>query len=458
MNGTYMRPAPAFDNLIDLLIDTVCVVDERGYFVFVSAACERLLGYTPDELIGTRMIDLVHPDDRESTLRAATEIMQGRWRMDLENRYIRKDGSIVDIMWSARWSPEDRVRVAVARDVTARKRAERIRDALYRISEAAHTTDSLLRLYEHLHSIIGELLPAEDFTVALYDEPSDTLTFPYCVNERAPGPGPRPLGSDTPIARVIRGGEALRTAGSVRASTTGKDAAPPGDSGEWLGVPLWSQGRVMGVLAVESRSDDVHYSADDQHLLEFVSTQVAVTIERKQAEVLLRHRASHDALTNLPGRTLFNDRFEMALRRARREGERVALLFIDLDEFKRVNDTHGHEAGDRLLCTIAQRLSAQVRESDTVARIGGDEFIVLLGNVSGTDGVAGIVDKIGASIRDPLELGNERVMISASIGAAIYPEGGETPEALFRRADADMYARKSQGPELGEQGQGRLSE
>lgn len=437
-----MGPPVAFDSLIDLLIDMVCVVDETGKFVFVSAACERLLGYTPDELIGTNMIELVHPDDRERTLHAAADIMQGQWRTNLENRYVRKDGQVVNIMWSARWSPEDQVRVAVARDVTERKRAERIRDALYRISEAAHAADTLLLLYERLHSIIGELLPAEGFTVALYDEPNDTLTFPYCVTEHALGAGPQPLESGTRIARVIHEGEALHSAGPECASTTGESGTPQGESGDWLGVPLRLHGRVMGALVVESYSEDVRYSEDDQNLLEFVSTQVAVTIERKQAEVRLQHKANHDALTDLPGRTLFQDRFDMALRRARREGERIALLYIDIDGFKQVNDTHGHEAGDALLCAIAQRLSEQVRDFDTVARIGGDEFTVLLGKVSGNDGVAGVVDRIHATMSDPFDLGNERVTISVSIGAAVFPEEGETREELIRRADADMYARK----------------
>lgn len=437
-----MRSPVALDSLIDLLIDMVCVVDEAGKFVFVSAACERLLGYTPDELIGTSMIELVHPDDRERTLRAAAGIMQGQWRMNLENRYVRKDGKVVDIMWSARWSPEERVRVAVARDVTERKRAERIRDTLYLISEAAHATDTLLLLYERLHSIIGTLLPAERFTVALYDESNDTLTFPYCVNEHALGTGSQPFGSSTRIDRIIRSGEALHSAGSECASTTGASEAPQGESGDWLGVPLRLNGRVMGALVVESSSQDVRYSEDDQNLLEFVSTQVAVTIERKQAEVRLQHKANHDALTDLPARTLFQDRFDMALRRARRERERIALLYIDIDGFKQVNDTYGHEAGDALLCAFAQRLSDQVRDFDTVARIGGDEFTVLLGKISGSDGVAGVVDRIHAAISDPFELGNERVTISVSIGAAVFPEEGETREELFRRADADMYARK----------------
>ncbi|MGL4748166.1 MAG: PAS domain S-box protein, partial [Shewanella sp.] len=106
---------------IDLLLDAICVVDKSGRFEFVSAGAERIFGYTSDEMIGMQMLDLVLPEDRERTLAAAEEIMAGRYQLDFENRYIRKDGSIVDIRWSARWSEEYQQRVAVARDITKHK-------------------------------------------------------------------------------------------------------------------------------------------------------------------------------------------------------------------------------------------------------------------------------------------------------------------------------------------------
>ena len=119
---------------IDLLLDAICVVDKSGRFEFVSAGAERIFGYTPDEMIGMQMLDLVLPEDRERTLAAANEIMTDHYKIDFENRYIRKDGSIVDILWSARWSDEYQQRVAVARDITKNKNAERRQAALYEIS------------------------------------------------------------------------------------------------------------------------------------------------------------------------------------------------------------------------------------------------------------------------------------------------------------------------------------
>ncbi|PTT71675.1 diguanylate cyclase, partial [Pseudomonas sp. HMWF007] len=163
------RNSAPLASFIDLLLDAVCAVDKQGRFVFVSAACERIFGYTPEELIGRQMIELVHPADRQRTLAAAHEIMGGDPKHNFENRYVRKDGSVAHILWSARWSEVDQLRIAVARDITERKQAESRQAALYAISEAAHVAEDLLALFKRIHLIIGEWLPALNFSVALYD-------------------------------------------------------------------------------------------------------------------------------------------------------------------------------------------------------------------------------------------------------------------------------------------------
>ncbi len=427
---------------MDLLLDVICAVDAEGRFVFVSAACKRVFGYSQKELIGRKMIDLVLPEDRERTLQAAADIMGGRPKTHFENRYVRKDGQVVHIMWSASWSESDRIRLAVALDITELKRAERLRSALYQISEAAHAAEGLSALYRHIHQIIGDLLPADNFLVALYDESSDTLSFPYFVDEReqGPAPEPQPLRAGSPIAEVLRTGQALltTTAGSVAAT----DAATSRDHPDWLGVPLTSPEGVMGALVVQANSRSIRYTDEDKDLLHFVSTQVATAIERKQAETRLRHMARHDSLTDLPNRTLFHDRFDMALQRARRHGEHLALLYLDLNGFKRVNDTFGHAVGDLLLREVARRLALCVRASDTIGRMGGDEFTVLLANIHGPECAAIVAEKIRAAISKPFAVGAQALKISVSIGTAVYPEQGEDKERLFRNADAGMYAAK----------------
>ena len=148
------------EQVIDLLLDAVVIVDAEGRYVYVSAAYERIFGYAPEEVIGRQMIHLVHPEDRDKTMAAVREIMAGQDKTTLENRYIRKDGEVVHIMWSARWVPEHGVRIAVARDVSARVRAEATQAAVYAISEAAQAAGSLQSLYRTIHHVLGGLLPA----------------------------------------------------------------------------------------------------------------------------------------------------------------------------------------------------------------------------------------------------------------------------------------------------------
>lgn len=263
----------------------------------------------------------------------------------------------------------DRLRIAVARDVTALKRSESARPDLYRISEAAHAAGSLSALCRGILNVIDELLPAGNFYVALLDAASGRLSYPYLESQTEPARHSEPLPPGTPLEHVIRTGQPLLTA--REAFSEGNDTRPdPVPGGDWLGVPLVTGDRVMGAVVVETRTLDERYTAEDRDLLQFVSTQIATSIERTRSQDNLRHMAHHDALTSLPNRPLFCDRVDVAPKRARRDEELLALLYLDLDDFKKDNDTWGHHAGDLVLRQLAQRLVGCVRESDTVARAG----------------------------------------------------------------------------------------
>ncbi|MDZ7753937.1 MAG: EAL domain-containing protein [Gammaproteobacteria bacterium] len=164
--------------------------------------------------------------------------------------------------------------------------------------------------------------------------------------------------------------------------------------------------------------------------------------ERKEAEARIQHMAFHDALTGLPNRTLFNDRLRQAISRARRTGKRAAVMFMDLDRFKDVNDTLGHEVGDELLKAVAQRLPRCVRASDTVARMGGDEFTVLLEGIDVMEQATLIADKVHSCLGESLTIHGHRLTPAPSIGISLYPESGGDAETLLRRADSAMYHAK----------------
>lgn len=434
-------PDALFPKLVDLLLDPVFVVDEEGMIVFVSAACESLLGYTQQEMIGSWIMDYVHPGDRDRTRAASARVIKGASHIDFANRYLRKDGRVVHILWSARWSEADRARIAVARDVTALKHAESVRSALYRISEAAHAAESLPVLCREIHQVIADLLPADKFYVALHDSVQQTVSFPYFGDDRQPPRNAERLQPESAIAEVIFSGKALLAMRGKSHPEAGMKSTS-GTKADWLGVPLVSGDRIIGAVVIVDASSREHYTAKERDLLQFVSTQVATAIERKQAEERLRHMAHHDALTGLPNRVLFYDRLEMALHHARRNSERLAVLYLDLNNLKTVNDTLGHEAGDRLLREVASRLLTSTRASDTVARMGGDEFTVLLTNVNHSDSVDVVIEKINATMAAPLKVSDATLTLSVSIGIAVFPENGETPETLVRHADDHMYTVK----------------
>jgi len=173
-------------------------------------------------------------------------------------------------------------------------------------------------------------------------------------------------------------------------------------------------------------------------------------IERRDEDLLdrqdqLHHMANFDSLTGLPNRALFNDRLEQALRRAARTGEKLAVLFVDLDDFKIINDTHGHRTGDQLLLEATARLAAVTRAGDTLARLGGDEFTIILQDIKSAETALSVARKHMENLFRHYLVDNRQLFVSASIGVAIYPEHGTTVETLVRNADAAMYLAKEKG-------------
>jgi diguanylate cyclase (GGDEF)-like protein len=205
-------------------------------------------------------------------------------------------------------------------------------------------------------------------------------------------------------------------------------------------------GRTDEVLAVQA----VHEGAQDYLIkgqvdARLLARSINYAIERKRAEVELAHQAMHDALTGLPNRALFYDRLGQALNRVGRQGTAVAVLFLDLDRFKLINDSLGHGAGDKLLVAVAERLAGVLRAGDTAARFGGDEFVILCEDVSGERQAIAIAERIAAELDAPFVIETDEVFAHTSVGIALATEPGARPEALIRDADAAMYRAKERG-------------
>jgi diguanylate cyclase (GGDEF)-like protein len=202
--------------------------------------------------------------------------------------------------------------------------------------------------------------------------------------------------------------------------------------------------RAYGVLGVHT-VDHRRFSEHDAAFLQSVAHILGSAVERLESERVTRHAALHDALTGLPNRTLFNDRLAHALLRSRRDRTTVAVVLLDLDNFKVVNDSLGHEAGDALLAALAPRLTTTVRDSDTVARLGGDEFVVLLDGVKDDADVRVLTERVMAAWERPLMTEHGEVWASASVGVSVCAHGRRSATELLREADVAMYRAKASG-------------
>jgi diguanylate cyclase (GGDEF)-like protein len=209
-----------------------------------------------------------------------------------------------------------------------------------------------------------------------------------------------------------------------------------------MAAPVHENGAVVGSLQVSTWRQGRRYTSDERELLQSIAQHVSLALTDAKRVGAMVHQALHDALTGLPNRALFLDRLQHALARAFRAGNGVAVLFLDLDRFKTVNDSLGHAAGDELLCAVAKRLSACMRAADTAARLGGDEFAVVLEDLRSTREAVRVAERIIAAFAEPFEVSGRAVFVGASIGVATGTHGAQD---LLRHADVAMYRAKADG-------------
>ncbi|MEN3188545.1 MAG: EAL domain-containing protein [Atribacterota bacterium] len=211
-----------------------------------------------------------------------------------------------------------------------------------------------------------------------------------------------------------------------------------------VAIPLQNKDVRCGLLVLGTR-DKVAWSKYGQESLRILGNVLVEALARMKAEKRLEHMALYDSLTELPNRVLFLDRLTKAMQRAKRTGKLVAVAFLDIDSFKLINDSEGHEVGDQLLKQVAQRFSSCIREHDTIARFGGDEFLIVFDNLNQFNEIPPMVERITEEIQKPFFIGNQEFLITASCGIALYPGDGESPEELIQAADLAMYAAKATG-------------
>ncbi len=406
-----------------------------------------MLGYTEKELHELTLYDIVAVD--RTAVDSKIAALKERGQITISSRqYLRKDGSLLDVEIRASlisYGGEEVCLVNIT-DLGERKKAHAIQSALYRISEVMSTAQDMQDFYSAIHDIFSELMYAKNFYIALFDTTTEMLSFPYFVDEYDTPPAPTRLSRGC-TEYVLRSGQPLLASPEkfeelFKLGEVEQVGAP---SVDWLGVPLKTGEMTFGVLVVQSYDKEIRFDAKDMEVLTFVSQHIASALERKQAAETIRHLAYHDSLTSLPNRMLFRDRFLHALALAHRKKEMLAMLFLDLDRFKKINDTLGHAAGDRLLQAVAERLKKTLREGDTIARLGGDEFMILLSGVKAVEDAAKVAEKILFGIRPSFMIDGHELHITTSIGISLYPYDGQDTDTLVKNSDIALYRAKEYG-------------
>ncbi|MFP5254226.1 MAG: diguanylate cyclase domain-containing protein [Acidimicrobiia bacterium] len=403
----------------------VAFVATDGSFLRVNEALCEILGYEADELAALRFQDITHPEDLEADLELVGQVLRGELdRYTLEKRYLRRDGDVVHVQLDVSLVRDQRGSplhfISQIQDITERKATL---DALVHTEAVQRASLDALEQGVGMLSLTGEVLLLNEAGQRIlgYTAAEMTERFRNQVWESYDEEGRDLPEAQRPIVHTLSTGEPV--------------------SDEVISFRV-RDGRLV---VLRMATQPVHDESGS--ILGVVVAFTDITEQRRmeraehEARRRLEWQAYHDPLTELPNRTYLREQLEARLARAPKVP--VALLYLDLDDFKLVNDTMGHNAGDELLAAVGDRLRSAVRDGDVVARFGGDEFVVLALNVRTRDGATQLAERLAAALAPPVALSDGTVETSASIGVVF--EQGRSADSLLRDADTALYRAKQEG-------------
>lgn len=415
-------PARSFATLLSNLEGLVyrCLADARWTMEFVSDGSQALTGYAAEDLLAGREIcfeDIIHPQDRMATRHAVLTALKHSPRFSVEYRIVRADGQV-------RWVWERGTGLYDAsgqlefiegfiQDISVRVEAE------FALREAERSFRSI---FENAVEGIFQSTPQQGYLAV---NPALARMYGF-ENPRELIDQLRDIDRQLYVDSARRA-QFMRLLDEQESITNFESRVYRRD-----GEIIWV-------------SENARAVRDPEGTLLFYEGTVECITERKMHEARIRFQATHDPLTCLPNRTLLQDRMQQAILHARRHGTMAALVFVDLDHFKLINDSLGHEVGDLLLRTVAERLKSCVRRDDTVARNGGDEFVLVLANQADLNAITQTVQRLLAAVSQPWMANGKELQITCSMGVSICPVDGFDVEVLLRNADAAMYMAKQSG-------------
>jgi diguanylate cyclase (GGDEF)-like protein/PAS domain S-box-containing protein len=452
-----------YRELFENATDIVYTHDLRGAITSVNKAAERITGYGREEALRMNILQMLDPPSRELTLEMIRQKLGGSPHITYEVTIVAKDNSRVALEVSTRLLFRRGSPVGVqgiARDITERKKAEILEHDRNHVLELVASNEPLADVLVQLCRLI-ERQCAEVVCSVLLRRDGRLLMG------AAPSLPPK-------YAEALEAPEAEQASGPFEASPARKTAARFDVASEpalraqrdlLLGLGLktcWSlpilsgDDGVLGAFLLYGRAGRELGPAEVE-ILETARRLAVVAIEQRQLTDQLAYQALHDALTGLPNRVLFEQKLEQALADARRHNWTLAVLFIDLDRFKQINDTLGHAAGDLVLEQVSRRLESCLRKSDSLARMGGDEFTLILFELNDPHDALRVARKLLDVFQTPFRVEAYELFLTASIGISLYPRDGRDAATLQRSADTAMYRAKSRGknsfefftPELG---------
>lgn len=455
-----------FENAVTGMFQTT----PEGRYVTVNPMLARIYGYDSPEEMMAMLTDIERDLYVDSNSRAEFQrlIRERDSVCGFEARVYRKDGSIIWISETARALRDPNGRIVgyegTVEDITQRKQAEldlHQRDRLLQgTAEAMHhlltnnnhseaidkalailgqtTAVDRVCLYEnHLHPQIGELaLSLRSEWVSALVEPK--LSKPHWQNLTYQSLGASQCYDLLSTGNSIRG--LTRESPAVKRQLLEREGIV-----SFLIVPILVSDQFWGCVGFEDCHGDRQWSESEISILLAIAASIGGAIQQQRTEEMIQYRASHDLLTGLPNRLLFDEHLEIALARAARSGEMLAVCFVDLDRFKIVNDTLGHGVGDQLLQRISERLKGCLRKGDIVARWGGDEFILLLPQIRSAEDATQVAQRLLLALQPTFDLEGHEVSITTSVGIALYPTDGTTAETLMKHADMALYQAKDAG-------------
>ncbi len=452
--------------------DCLLVADlETRLYLYANNTVCRLAGYSREEFRHMRLVDLTGQPEQEVSDLLVRIRAAGEGGVTEEPRITAsKDGSRKGwweahhrcIQVAGRW-----VIITVSRDVSRRviaertaERSRRIYAALSEANEAIVRSSTTQELYQWVCEAAiatGGMTTASVLMPAADSDLLEVVAFAG-VGEKQMREAVISLNPDRPEGlglngRAFRNGEPCVTDDYLDDSRTGPwhPLIRPTSLKSAASVPIVRDGVSVGVLYLGARERKA-FDREILGLLTRMTRNIAFALQtfeheedRRRAEARVTYLATHDPLTGLPNRSLFEELLDQALAEAERSGETVGVMFLDLDNFKEVNDSHGHEVGDALLETLAQRLKTTLRACDVLARLGGDEFVVLLQGLKAQENAARVAGKLLDAAKTPVLVSGHSCHVSASIGVSLFPIHGNNHRALMKAADTAMYKAKDQG-------------